>query len=472
MNPMSFFIKKSISFLCVSVFIVPAFFLGIGTTAAQIPEGFSFSSPESLGLSAISAEKTDSVPILDGTVSSGEYTNKNILTPSHGLVFSTEDSYEVSEDKKTALRNVVETVSVSYDDRYFYVAMELFDPNGAIAPYSHALYGEVFSVVISLGASPNSDLLSRQAVLKNCYYFLLDSPSAVAVSGIRLQKRDGVLKNVLQISSSAKTLQNNGFSDDEKILWNGEKYCKEAVYTLDGERSKFSFECRIPIGDVLLSLDENERREALSALKREEAFFGSFLSQISVNSLSDSAPLCVTSGILTKSVCPFSNVGESWNEAFVSDFGIAKSVANTIDWLMMLLSFGGKTENGGTGNAIAPADGEPFGVIDDNKENVQNSTPPTVTTKRGNADFLAGQGALEDESVFDDLPDVGDILPEHTEIIPIESEAEKGESENIFGSTLPFLAGVLMLTSVFLIAFIFFKRENQEKNAKNTKKKT
>ncbi len=468
------FIKKSFCFIGNAALIVLAFSLSISTAAATFSKSFSFSSLENLGVAAIFANKADEAPAIDGTVSNNEYKGENILTTSDGLSFATEDGFEITEDKREALGNINETVSVSYDDRYFYVAIRLFAPNGVLLPYDHDLYGNVFSVYISLSVAAGEDLLSRQAVLSNCYYFSSDSLSAVAMSGMRLQKQDNALKNVLQISSSMEAFQNKGFLDDMNVLWNGEKYCKEAAITLNGENSLLTFECRIPVGDVLLCLENDDRSEALSALKKEKAFVGSFLSRISVNSLADSSPLCVTSGISAKSVCPFSDTGETWNKVFVSHFMIQQTAAYSIDWLMTPLSFGGKLENedDGAGNILSAVGDKPLNESVDDKEIAHIGAPPAVTTGTDVKDPVMNQDALEDESVFDDLPDPGETLPEHTEIIPIESEATKGESKNVFGSVFPFLAGVLMLVSVFVIAYVFFKNEKEEKNAKKTKKKT
>ncbi|MBR4287983.1 MAG: hypothetical protein IKT50_00935 [Clostridia bacterium] len=477
---MSKYIKKCISFFFKQFVLVLAFSLGINASGAQLPEKISFSSPKHLGLSAVCAEKSTVAPVLDGTVLENEYNEKNTLTPSYGLTIATGDGGEGAERKRDAYKNIKETVSVFYDDWYFYISMELIAPDGNLAPYCCDPYGDVFLVSVSLGLDEGADPVSCQAVLNNNYYYSLDSSSVVAVSGVRLRKQGNALKNTLQISSSVKMFQNKGFVDDENVLWNGEKYCEEASAVLNDDFTKLSFQCRIPVGDVLLCLEETQRTDAFLALKNDKAFCGSFLSQISVGSLTDDTPLLAVSGLSAKSVCPYSETGESWNEVLVSDFGLSQETSYAIDWIMSPLFFGGKQEEE-SADATDSIDTSDLTDRDlENKTNQGDACDSVGDLSGGESEKLektqnesvSVEGLVEDESIFDHLPDAEDPLPEHTEIIPIETDAANAESSTSFGSVLPFFAGILMLASVFIIAYVFFRKEKEEKNAKKSKKKT
>lgn len=476
---MSKYIKKCISFLFKQFVIALAFSSSISAFGAQLPEKFSFSSPKHLGLSAVYAEKNTIIPVSNEDVFENKYDGKNTLTPSCGLNIATVDGCEVAEGKRDEYKNIKETVSVFYDDRYFYIFMELTAPDGNLAPCYCDPYGDVFLVSVSLGLDEGTDPVSCQAVLSNNYYYSIDSSSVVAVSGVRLRKQGNILKNTLQISSAVKVLENKGFVDDENVLWNGEKYCNEASVALSDDFAKLTFECRIPVGDVLLCLEEAQRAEAFLALKNNKAFYGSFLSQISVGSLKGDNPLLAVSGLSAKSVCPYSETGKSWNEILASDFGLPQETAYAIEWIMSPLSFGGmheesedvthsiqasdltdrdlesKTDQGSACDGVDALTGDESEKL----EKIQNET---------NLD----DGLPEDESVFDHLPDAEDTIPEHTEIIPIETDATKEEGSTTIGSVLPFFAGILMLASVFIIAYVFFRKEKEEKNAKKGKKKT
>jgi len=473
MSTRSKIVKKCLSCFYRSVFFLLAFPLAVNSSAAGSAAEFSF--PQSSEFLSVPAEKVTAAPLPDGKIDNNEYGEGEALSSFSGLYFSDADGFEVTETQKEAYKNINETILVSFDDRYFYVALKLVSPEGRLGIYDHGLYGKVFSVSISLGFTKEEDLLSRQATLNNCYYFSCDSVEPVEVSGTRLRKENDSLKNVLQISSSVKAFQDRGFVDEEKTLWNGAKYCKEAAAFLNDKGSEISFECRIPVGDVLLCLKEEDRPDILSSLKDEETFFGSFLSQISVNSLTGSSPMLVTSGISAKSECTCVDSGETWNEVFISGLGLPRATAYAIDWIMTPLSFGGENSNENESRPITPDVSKNNIPGTNNKNNGETEvdvlvTPPPVSFGQAFVDHSQNEGLVEDESVFEGLPETGENIPEHTEILPLEPEDEE-ETSSIWGSVLPFITGILMLVSVLIIAIIFFHKEKEEKNAEKSKKK-
>lgn len=444
-------------------------------SAANIPDGFSFSSPMDLGLKAVYGYHNETPPVLDGFVAEGEYEGETVCKPGAGLVVSAEDGTEVSEEISGPFTAMEEVVHLNFDPSYFYVAIELsFSANGFSA-YRHVSYGNVISVAVDLSAEDGENVAARHAGLRNVYYFSLSSPSPLAVSGTRLRYTSERFQSVTQISSTISSFKNCGYTDTDGEIWNGERYCREASLLCNEGMTRAVFECRIPVGDVLSCIDETKRAEVLTKMENGDFFCGSFLSQVSVGSLAGASCLTATTGIPTKSVCTFSDDGESWNEVLIRDFGLSKSTSYAIEWLMSPLVFGaddnmfsnpsfpdddGKRElSENTHDAPSPSLAAPSTTANSGILTEEKTDPPIPET----------EDREEDESVFDGLPDEGDHIPESTEILPIEND-EEGNETGLASSLILLLAGIFMLVSVIIVAFVFFKKEKEEKNNEKTKK--
>ncbi len=357
MIPMSKKVKLTLFFRCLTIFNLFIILFRLPTFATEASEKSSFSFNESLGLIAVAADKVDTAPVLDGIISEGEYVSKVEFTIAQGLSLTADSGEVVSSNYLEQYSDVKENVSVSYDDEYFYVAIDLSINDGKYTAFYHQLHGNVYSFAISLGVDPLENVAARSAALRNVYYFASSSKEAIAVTGARISFINGELRNELKISSSLKALKNNGYTDKNDVLWNGEKYCKESKFVCNENKSAASFECRIPVGDVLLSLSEEKREEVLGLLQNEEEFCGSFMAQASLAGMPSSSLMACTA-VSAKDFCSYDD-GKTWNEALIADFGIAPSTAYAIDYLMAPLSFGGReTSSPGNDNDDAPAQNE------------------------------------------------------------------------------------------------------------------
>jgi len=310
---LSYTFPKVMFFLSAITLVLCSFSAFFPVFAAEY-DALSFRDLSSLGLPTIRGEKVESLPKTDGVLSEGEYPSFCSASLENGLhLLSFGGRYEHDGLSASLFgsesASVEQKTAISYDDTYFYLAIVLTLPDKNImTPFDHPLSSSVYAITLSLGLTDSENVVERSSALHNTYFISSEDFSCKGVTGKRVVRNaDASSRMALQISSFSDTFKKKGYVDEKGVCWNGAHYTREIA--LKKQDGTVFLEARIPIGDVLLSVKEETRARVKSQLSREnESLCTSFYSQISLTdrvALSEGdTPLCITTGIAGKSICP------------------------------------------------------------------------------------------------------------------------------------------------------------------------
>ncbi len=459
-----------------------------GTQAYALPrpDSFSFCDLSSQGLPSMHGSRSNAPVLLDGKITEGEYGRCNFARWNEGIrllsLGGQYDNGDLAPLFGLDLEGVLQENYLSFDNRYFYLGVRLLLPDmDMIGSYQHPKAGAVYLISVSLGLTPGEDPVERSSCLTNRYFFSADGLDCIALSGTRMINwGEGESELVLSFSSFTTEDQNIGYTDFDGLLWNSDRYRKEAVLTQEMTEGKclVTFEARIPIGDVLLSVEPARRDQISLTLKTGKGqICGSFFTQISVTDCVPgngglTTPLCISTGIAGNSPCPFSDSGESWSCVIRNSHINSEGLICTVDYLPTpIYLVGGPSkvdwqEGSGTDSTVPPSEGIAG-------EGSLSASPDSELRKEDISQGETGGDAYTGGDRFlEDLPPLGEELPEHTEIIYLdrdESGKEDGEM-SLLGSILTLGAGVFLFFSVVGVSVLLRLREKQdEKNKKTTK---
>lgn len=419
------------------------------------------------GMKCVSTNVATQAPFADGVIGDDEYALFNDFSVGSGIFLYSSDGKATVSDRYSSMEW---KQALCFDDTYAYFAMKLEFPDAALHTYPHPSFGNVVSVSVFLGLDRGEDPACRNAGLENVYYFSMSEPKPVAVSGLRLKYIGDRYQLLSQISSTQVKYSDTGFVDESGTTWTGEKYLGEAGLAVAADAGSATFECRIPLGDVLITVDEKNGTDALERLKNDSDFKGSLQARISLCPLTGDEYLLASLG--RSALDEISDSEESFREALISRFGQSKNTAYAVEWIPSVFSMTSvsapslpsQTDSDGKDGSGSETDPEignqenPFTdkpSVDEDQPSVPKPLPETGAT-------------VDDESVFDGLPDADDPLPENTEVLEI--EAEEGSGSTLISSVMLLIAGIFMIASVIAVAYFFFKKEKEEKNNEKAKK--
>ena len=266
------------------VFSVFSFLFLHQAAAAVLPEPINLHDFSSLGVHTLCAARTDVPPVLDGKAESGEYPLEAAhLSPGNGAFFTDANGERLLSSPEAS--GVSANVWLCYDQTYFYTALEFSFPASSREQYL-AERSAGWDLFLLLALDGESGLAGTQSRLLNRYLFSPGSELPTSFSG----ERAAVAENELplyapRLSSSWAAYRDNGVTAADGECWTADFYrtqCR-AVESQNGNENAVTFEMRVPIEDVLLSLKPEKRQGALSAIRSGEDFFGVFSFRFAVS---------------------------------------------------------------------------------------------------------------------------------------------------------------------------------------------
>ncbi len=448
----------------------------------------------SLGIAAMEANTAKNAPVQDGTVFSDEYSSLHISDGKSGLAIASSDG-KLSA-KSAADLNLRQETFLSVDQNYIYCAIRLDIGSDTVGGVYKKNLGYVYPLTVSVSISPGEHPANRCSFWSNTYYFSAENAKCVGVSGERIARsvaEETVFS--LRISNISSIYQENGYLDPSGVKWDADHYRDRAAFSIvkGAKTAAVTAEILIPIGDVLLSVPERERRDIAEKWQmQKDPICGSFFSQSGVFSNGDQVIL----GLPTSKPYPFSEEWGSFKEYIKENYETPKSGAFVPDYLPIPLWFFEKESFSSdlSGNGDGADQNKEFS--DAQRQDPNTSAESTSSGKTGlkkttstsaftvpnpNEELLFNESEDhgEDESVFGSLPGEGDVLPEDTEIVYL-SQSEKASAKNkgsLLGSALTFSAGVFLFAAmIVLVFFVRVRKEpqeqemNQQKKVKKTKK--
>lgn len=403
---------------------------GLTAFAAALPSDFTLLDLSGFGLPNIMLSRPEIAPVLDGTISSAEYGTLTSLDSGSGLVLK---GCDFSDSVKAS-----QTMAVAFCGDSLYVGTSFTLPAGFFAPQDKASYGKVYSIGFALSLSQGDHPLLREAGILQDYFFSSENSACVGVSGRRiLRATDGSSRVVRQISN---TLLDCGYTDADGVLWNGPQYCRSAAFSRSRSdlRETFVFEIRIPLGDALLSVPEDERASTeMAVLTGDGSRCGAFRTTLYLSK--DTALTC---GIDSSEPLS-SDDTTAWKDALSERYGSGTS----LDVIPLPLYLAGSPIRKGS---VSSAETSVPAVT------TQTAVMPPVPETEDR------EIVTEDEALFADLPDEEDMIPEETQILPYDGEEEEA-SPSFVGSILSILSGVLVIAAVIAIYLLEKHKEKKDR---------
>ncbi len=438
--------KRFASFL-LSIFVI--FCLAHQVSAEALPSDFSLDDLSSFGIESLKLSRSIT-PTIDGVISEGEYTATDWIYQGKGLCF-TADGVVNNEHLDAKQKNYVALYG-----SFLVLAMEAQLPRNLVNAYDYNGSGPVYAVSFTLGLTPGNHPKLRASVWNQNYYFSAEDFDCAGVSGMRLVSSvEGPSRVALQLSTFRPSLSKNGFTDENGILWDGKRFSEYAAFSLVEKEDRVYAACEvmIPLEDALLSVpDEQKSTVRNSVLANQGTLCGGFSA-----SLSFSEMCTLVSGIPTEAPYPDAS-GQTWGDAlsFCYSDGEETYGLKVIPIPLYL-----------AGNAPAKDSAEnrvPVFETDSKSEDKDSfvDAPSKFLSLTPNVPTVSSSVLLEDESVFDCLPDEGDAIPEESEILPIEKEEEEKKSTSLLGSVFTVLSGLLLLSAVIILCIYDRKREKRE----------
>lgn len=478
--------------------------------AACFPSDFSSHDLRSYGLPILSAYRSSTPPKQDGEISPGEYPGANggcsaELDPASGLFFSDFDpitdygSIALNSAKAPLYRQMRERIFISYDSSFVYLGVQYICPaDFSINPMIdvEAENSPTIGVNLFFGLPQSGNIVESNSTLRNTYYFDFHSLSCRAVSGIRTQRfANGDIKYPLNISTRVASLLSNGTTASDGVLWNGEKYRRDASFSKRTTPSEtvFTFEVKLPFSDLLLTVSQEEREAIHAKIKSgNEIAYGSFLTAFTLDGTMNPAfkakdyALSLVSGIpIRQSSFPSADGGKiAWESAIASDFaaGVSKRPIDFIPIPVWFLgNYGQNTVPAQTEPSPQdpPASSVPFtsqnSPANTTLENGQNSEEgPSGTDSHyvwGNVEGGAQSGDPTNSSPsdfeFDFSPSTGEDVLETV----YDSSGQNTDTFNI-GNLITLLSAVLFFLAVVILLFVYRSHHDEEHDTDQNPPKT
>ncbi len=477
---MNQFEKRILSFIFALLFI--AQLVPSAWAAVYFSDSFSVADLSAYGIRRIRASRVSQAPVTDGILEEKEYESSAPvpeLSLGNGLFLVSSNGDKEITPQAAFPAGITVAPFVRYDSAYFYIALQVKFPSGTSVPQiARERAGRQHLVQILLGLSQHTDAAAAQSRLLNAYYFDPQSKNCTYVIGERVSVRMGQLPvSALRISNLYEERRNEGFVDDAGIRWTADYYCSQAALSAqlaaNGETTMV-FEARIPVGDALLSVPEEERGAVLGKIQKEdECFLGSFSFRIpAIDGLEQNAVYLSNAraaGDVT--VFPLSGgEGTDFASAYLADFP-AELGANVVNFLPSPIFF---SQNGDfelppspatpkASDPASPADGtaDPSGPAPPSTTAASSAVAPSADAPSETpSDAASGNDRITEAEQNDSSSDPW--LPEN--LIPPESteriELEKEDSGFALREWIFLIVGILMLLAI--VAFYFVLRQSEK----------
>lgn len=460
-----FGMKRKIICFLLSIFVATEI---LGCRLDASAKDFTFTDLSDFGISSLGVYRAPSVSI-DGTVSPSEYGSGTSFLDGSGLYLLKSDAYS------DAVRPSSATVQESYvalSGEYVYCALRLRSGDGAPIPLNKE-FGPCYRVSISLSLSEGEHPALRGSALTNDYYFSAEDHTCISFYGDRIARSlTEKAVSAKPLSSMTEKYRENGLVTSDGVLWNAAQYCNNTCFSLEnvGGVSTLTFEAKIPLEDVLLSVHPTERDKIRIAVKSaSRTLCGSFSSQIYL-----SERTCLITGLpssVSFSDETLASFMERDYEKPASGLYIPKIIPVPLYWcgqppVKERVPVSKETQNVPSSEGISSTEKASFDDSTVQNESVMNS--------QTSDDPSSGTAVQEnDESVFESLPDGDDLLPEETQIIydtKTTTTTKKKNDNSLASSILATLTGAFLFGAV-LILCIYFRDSGKREDEKNRKGK-
>ena len=295
--------------LLASLFAVPSFaiynddestdYVAYGTDAHDL--GY-------YGLHVFTSYKISEAPAIDGVISTGEYPAvSDVSTLDDGLSLTSNDGLsDYSNFRETLFPGDYTLTSyLAYDETYVYVAevleapqpVSLVNKNGAVQP---------LLVYVRYGLNQSKLFFEHISNAYNTYRFLqtnAEDPSDPASFSVQAPSTAyRILKKLESVSPARINANTNPYTDSDGTRWTLNEYGKAENTAMKGEvidsstgACRYTFEFRLPIGDLLRSQDEFTAEQLLA----KDLFYGSYFFQVALTRNAGSAnntTVCLSTG--------------------------------------------------------------------------------------------------------------------------------------------------------------------------------
>lgn len=227
--------------------------------------------------------RTETPPVLDGAVSTGEYPAvSDVASVGDGLyVTNSTGNADYTATEGTGFSDFTVTTYLAYDNEYAYIAEVIASPTTPISVTTYSGGTSTLTAHVRYGLNQSAEIPEAASRLSNTYAYSFDGNDFMvsACSG-----GNRTYRTIENATTQTTVLDDDCYVDANSTVWNMAQYAQNAaIGTQTGAAYTYTLEYRIPLADIAYSATGSYDPATVPALLASGSFYGSYVFQIAVS---------------------------------------------------------------------------------------------------------------------------------------------------------------------------------------------